>query len=492
MAHDCLYQSPKGAAAIRVRRQRKIDVSSGRHGVLGYLRKQTSCRAILVEKTDRLYRSLKDYATLDVKEWGLNIHLVKENEVLGPDSKSSQQLVHGIKVLVARNYSQNLGEETLKGMTEKARTGMYPSCAPIGYKNADGPAGKRVIVPDPNTAPLINRLFELFASGNFSLKELAAKAGSEGLTLPRGAPIHRSTLHQILRKRLYSGDFDFNGQTYKGNYEPVVSKETWQRVQSLLDNHGKTNRHRIRHDFAFSGLVRCGHCGCLLVVEIKKGRYVYYHCTGHHGKCPERYTREELLAEQFACNLRELIVLAEVTGWLQATYVESDLTERAARERVIKQHQAQSDRLEARIETLYADRLDGRISASFYDAKAGEFRAQQQALLRKIEQICSNAPAPVQSALNLMQLTGKAATLFHQQSGHERRRLLRTLVKNASWQAGELRLQFEEPFEILRSSNRASSRKEMQNGMATGQNEIWLPDMDSNHDSRLQRPLSYH
>jgi site-specific DNA recombinase len=57
----------------------------------------------------------------------------------------------------------------------------------------------------------------------------------------------------------------------------------------------------------------------MLVAEIKKGRYVYYHCTGHHGKCPEPYTREELLVEQFARNLRELIVPLEVTEWLQAT-----------------------------------------------------------------------------------------------------------------------------------------------------------------------------
>jgi DNA invertase Pin-like site-specific DNA recombinase len=103
-----------------------IDVESasksGRTGfnaMLAFLRKQSSCRAILVENTDRLYRNLKDYATLDVKEWDLNIHLVKEGEVLSPDSKSSQQFVHGIKVLVARNYSQNLGEETIKGMTRR-------------------------------------------------------------------------------------------------------------------------------------------------------------------------------------------------------------------------------------------------------------------------------------------------------------------------------------------------------------------------------------
>lgn len=90
-----------------------------------------------MEKTDRLYRNLTDYATLD--ELGVTIHVVKENQIILPDSKSSEQFVHGIKVLVARNYSQNLGEETIKGMTEKARAGIYPSCAPVGYRNATAP-----------------------------------------------------------------------------------------------------------------------------------------------------------------------------------------------------------------------------------------------------------------------------------------------------------------------------------------------------------------
>ena len=119
---------------------------------------------ILVEKTDRLYRNLTDYATVD--ELGVTIHLVKENQIIGPDSKSSEQFVHGIKVLMARNYSQNLGEETVKGMTEKARAGIYPSFAPVGYQNVDGPNGKRIIVPDPETAPVVREVFERFAREN--------------------------------------------------------------------------------------------------------------------------------------------------------------------------------------------------------------------------------------------------------------------------------------------------------------------------------------
>ena len=78
----------------------------------------------------RLYRNLNDYSTLE--DLGVNIHLVKEGGMIGPDSRSNDHLIHGFNVLMARNYSQNLSEETVKGMTEKARAGIYPSCAPFG------------------------------------------------------------------------------------------------------------------------------------------------------------------------------------------------------------------------------------------------------------------------------------------------------------------------------------------------------------------------
>src|SRR6185437_8186281 len=71
-------------------------------------------RVLLVEKTDRLYRNLKDWVTVD--EFDLQIHLVKENEILSRDSRSHQKLIHGIKVLMAKNYIDNLGEEAKKGM----------------------------------------------------------------------------------------------------------------------------------------------------------------------------------------------------------------------------------------------------------------------------------------------------------------------------------------------------------------------------------------
>lgn len=63
---------------------------------------QHPCSILLVEKTDRLYRNLKDWVTLD--ELDLEIHLVKENVILSRDARSSEKFMHGIKVLMAKNY----------------------------------------------------------------------------------------------------------------------------------------------------------------------------------------------------------------------------------------------------------------------------------------------------------------------------------------------------------------------------------------------------
>jgi site-specific DNA recombinase len=237
--------------------------------MLEYLKKhRATCQTILVEKTDRLYRNLKDWTTLD--DLGATIHLVKEGRVIGPDSRSSDHLAHGISVLMARNYILNLSEETRKGMTEKARAGIYPSYAPVGYRNVNGTDGKRTIVSDPDAAPLIAEIFGRFAEGRHSVKSLVKQMNSEGMQL-RGRKLQSSVVHQILRKRLYTGDFDWDGTTYPGTYEPLVTRECWMHVQELLDARAENRTRKVKHEFAYTGLVHCGHCGCLLVGELKKG-----------------------------------------------------------------------------------------------------------------------------------------------------------------------------------------------------------------------------
>jgi hypothetical protein len=200
----------------------------------------------------------------------------------------------------------------------------------------------------------------------------------------------------------------------------------------------------------------------------------YYHCTGHRGKCPEPYTREEAMQDQLADSLRALVIPRGVLNWLQATVAESDLTERAARERETKRLEEQHRRINSKLEAMYEDRLEGRISPEMYDRKARELREQALELSRRINEVQASAPAPVQDAIDLMDLTSRAADLFVVQPAPEKQRFMRLVMKDATWRDGQLQTQFEEPFENLRRSNQLSQTKHEENGMRNAEIGIWL------------------
>src|SRR6516165_9269717 len=202
--------------------------------MVAYLKGHPAVHVMLVEKTDRLYRNLKDWVTVD--ELDVEIHFPKEGVVLSRESRSSEKFMHGIKVLMAKNYIDNLSEEARKGMQEKAEQGIWPTKTPLGYRNITGPDGKKIIAADPVIAPLVAKLFEWYARGDISLKEAARKARAAGLAYPKsGARVPVSTIHTILRNRLYTGEFEWNGKLIQGRHQPLVSVELWERVQAVLD-----------------------------------------------------------------------------------------------------------------------------------------------------------------------------------------------------------------------------------------------------------------
>jgi site-specific DNA recombinase len=273
------YAAANGFAAA----QEYVDVETAKQTgraafgeMVAYLNAHPSVRVMLVEKTDRLYRNLKDWVTVD--ELNVEMHFPKEGVVLSRESRSSEKFMHGIKVLMAKNYIDNLSEETRKGMQEKAEQGYWPTVAPLGYRNVTRTDGKKVIEPDEIAAPLIRKLFEWYAQGDISLKEVTRKARSAGLHFRKsGALIPRSTVHAILRNRVYTGRFDWNGKTYDGRHEALISIDSWNRVQDVMEGRFAKRSQHGKRDFAFSGLIACHACGCAVVGEIKKERYIYYH-----------------------------------------------------------------------------------------------------------------------------------------------------------------------------------------------------------------------
>jgi len=441
--------------------------------MLTFLRRNRTVRDAVCEKTDRFYRNFRDYVSVD--ELQVSLHFPKENVVLSHDSTSHEKFMHGIKVLMAKNYIDNLSEEVRKGMLEKCEQGGWPAQAPLGYVNIIRQDKKRVVVVDAERAPLIRKLYETYARGAHSVKQVAKLARGWGLTFRKsGAPVSTATVHNILRNRFYCGDFVWDGRTYRGAHQALLTRDLWHRVQDVLDGRNAIHPKRRKHQFLFAGLIRCGHCGCILVGEIKKGRYVYYHCTGNRGKCPEPYTRQEIFTGAFAGILQELVIPPPILEWLGDAVLESDRTEQAAREQAIKRLQAQHDHIEARIETMYMDKLDGRIAQEFFDRNSATWRGEQEALLQKMRSIQTAAPAPIDQAVDMLRLTSKASELFLQQPATEQRRLLQVVIEKAAWQDGALRTTLFEPFDILRHSNQESLRKEKENSGSGLDLEVWL------------------
>jgi site-specific DNA recombinase len=445
----------------------------GFSNMLAFLKGTPACRVLLVEKTDRLYRNLKDWVTLDELE--LEIHFVKENVVLSPNSRSAEKFMHGIKVLMAKNYIDNLSEETRKGMLEKAEQGIWPSFAPLGYRNIEGTNHRRTIELDSETAPVIKHMFERYASGNHSLKEIAAIARQEGMVFRKSkAPVPKATVHRILRNRIYTGDFEWNGKTYSGVHAPLITRELWDRVQSILDGRYAKRTRTVKHDFAFSGLIDCGHCGCSLVGEIKKGRYIYYHCTGYKGKCPEPYTREEMLEESFSELMKQLAFDEEVLSWVTEALRQSHVDEKRVHQEALTRLQAEYDRLQCRIDAMYIDKLDGKVQATFFDRKAAEWRDEQQRLLESIEEHQDANQNYLDEGVQLIELASRAHNLFQKQAASEKRRLLNFVLSNCTWKNGQLSATFRQPFDMLAVAVADHKMQRAAGTVTSGPYENWL------------------
>ena len=217
-----------------------------------------------------------------------------------------------------------------------------------------------------------------------------------------------------------------------------------------------------------------------MVGELKKQRYVYYHCTGYKGKCPEPYVREEVLEQQFSELLDRLSFDAEVLDWVRDALTQSHEDERRAHDGAIERLQAEYTRLQNRLDGMYVDKLDGRIDTASFDRMAATWRAEQADCRRLIEQHETANQSYMAEGVRLLELARNARRLFEKQEAREKRRLLDFLVSNCSWKDGQLTAEFRQPFDSLAATAMAAATAAAEGRPESAKNEIWLLRLDSN------------
>lgn len=409
--------------------------------MLTFLEENKNISHILVEKTDRLLRNITDYALLDrlIECTEIKVHLVKENVILSKDSRSNEKFIFGIKALMAKNYVDNLSEEVRKGMIEKAAQGIYPSWAPYGYVNVREES-KSIIKIDPIAASFVKRIFELYATGSYSLKSLRKKMIEEGMIYRNGKKIYISTLDFILKNEFYTGVFFWKGKKYENaSHEPIISK-----VQSKLLNPFK-NKSR-KGLFPYSNLIRCGICGCVLSGQMQKEKYIYYHCTGYKGDCKQDYLRQEIIESSF----NELLSGIQITGEIQEAILKG-LRESLAENieyhnNLVLQLEKQIKLLQIRIDQAYLDKLDGKISEEFWQGHTREWIQEKERLTAKLLATQQADSYYLENANLILELSKRAAELFKKQNAEQKRRLIDLLVLNCFYQDKKLDIELKPVF----------------------------------------------
>lgn len=406
--------------------------------MMAYLKRNRSCRVLLVEKTDRLYRNLRDAVT--VEDLDIEVHLVKEGQIVSKDSKSQAKLIHGIHLVMARNYSENLREEVKKGMREKAAQGIFPGYAPFGYRNNKA---ERTIEVDPMDSPIVTRSFELYATGSHTLTTLA-----KTIRVETGKTLSRGNVHLILKNRFYTGLFAWSGQMYSGTHPVFLRPGLFDEVQAVLAGHNRPKY--SKREIAFRGLMQCAYDGCMVTGEVQKAKYVYYRCTRHRGKCDLPRFREEDLALRLGEPLKGLHVPEPVVSQIVATLREDQ-------KRSANKVSAECARLEGRLTAIrnrmdnaYTDKLDGKIPEDFWERKMSDWRMEEQQVKMALEGL-SNAETSDRAldAQRILELANRAYSLYVSQNSAEKAKLLRMLFSNCAVDAVSITPTYRKPFDMI-------------------------------------------
>lgn len=291
-------------------------------------------------------------------------------------------ITKGINLYELRKISQR----TALGMEQKAREGIRPGRAPIGYKNYTQPDDKKIIIEDPETSKYIRKAFELYSTGNYSLKRLGDELFLDGFKHPKtGEKFPPRKFEWMLKNSFYIGQIKYKGKIYEGKQVPLVSKELFYQVQSMFGLK-KPKTHDIF--FPYTNLIKCECCGKhKLSAEMKRGahnsgEYIYYRCA-----CGCKAIKQEELEKTFREMLEDIYIPPseikmlkdETRELLQAIKdYENSLESPIEMQKKIEQ-------IKTRIKKSYADKLDGNLPFSMNDQEWGEMIQQWSCELNKLE-----------------------------------------------------------------------------------------------------------
>jgi DNA invertase Pin-like site-specific DNA recombinase len=412
-------------------------------------------QAILSHKLDRVCRNMRDAVRLQELEDDCGVQLAFVENQFGPGAAGA--LSFNVMAAVAQYYSDNLRSEVLKGMDEKVRQGWPTGHAPYGYLNVEDK--DEPIIPHPEKGKTLARMFELFATGLYTLKDLSKKLNEEGHTFRGSMPkFPRTSLSYYLNNRFYIGDLLRNGMVYPGKYKLLIDRQTFDACQDILK--GK-NRRTGNPELMFSGCVfRCAVCGSAMTGEVinRKLRHggsnphVYYKCSNNYPAPdhPMVRWREEDIEAAIVKELDSIrIPVPEIAGWFRNTIAEAFANVREMQEQQKKLLSKRKSELANMQERLLNGYLMGVVDEAAFKTKSAEFKRETEEVARQMEDVGKYDASRGDLALSVFDFSQNLANLWRGSNFAVRREILECISSNRELGHLTLCVAKRRPFDFL-------------------------------------------
>ena len=360
-------------------------------------------------------------------------------------------------------YAKDISKKIKSVKRDKQRKGQFIGGKPVyGYKMH--PTEKNKIVIDEEVAPIVRHIFALALSG-MSCRNIAALLNQEGIPTPAtyaNLPVARpgpytglwssERISDMLQNETYIGNMvqgrsvkisykskkclkqnPANWVVVEGTHEPLVDRETFQKVRMLVNSRRHT-RSRT-YDFLLKGLIFCHECGYPLAVLNRKNAkgedVLYFVCRTYQrftkaGVCTCHSIKEKTVTD---------VVIAKVREACQA-YLNPDELLPVAQEAVenarkqssleteLQTLQSKIDSLTVNLDRMYTDRLSGLLPEADFQRIFGRIKLEREQLEAKRQELELRQKSPVRSEDRARELVQR----FIETAG-ESRELLVSLIE---------------------------------------------------------------
>jgi site-specific DNA recombinase len=326
---------------------------------------------------------------------------------------------------------------------------------PFGYRNVRKD-GRRVVEVDPIDSPKVKRIYDFYAYRGCTLDSLQQRLADEGIVYTDSTPrFQRSQLHRVLSNRSYVGQVAYQGEWYPGSHEPLITLETFDRVQELLGGH----IYRAHQMTYASELISCGHYGHPITGELKTKKtpfgeyrgYTYYRCGRYNavGHPRVRMTEAQLDAQVMALFDRLRLKDEAVRQWFVDVIRARFAHAQAANVERLNELERQRSIVKGKQDRLLDLRLNSEVTSEAYATKNAELGDQAAHLRMQIESCDRNGEDTAAFAIKAFELSQNLKVKWLSADYAEKRTILEIVCLNFRLDGITLVPAIRKPFDLL-------------------------------------------